>query len=90
MRVIGDAAVAFVLSLARADFAADDGGAARGYRHAFLEAGMVGERLYLQATALGLNACGVGAFYDDEAAVLVALDASQEWPVHFAGVGWPA
>jgi SagB-type dehydrogenase family enzyme len=85
--VIGDAAVVLVLSIDRADFAADASGAARGYRHAFLEAGMVGERVYLEAVARGLGACAVGAFYDDEAAALVGLDPAREWVLHFAALG---
>ncbi len=40
----------------------------RAYRHAMLAAGRAGQRLYLAATALGLGCCGVGAFYDDDAA----------------------
>lgn len=51
---------------------------------------MVGERLYLEAAARGLGVCAVGAFYDEEAARLVALDPTREWPVHFAALGWPA
>jgi SagB-type dehydrogenase family enzyme len=85
--VITDAHVVFVLSIDRASFAADPLGAARGYRHAFLEAGLVGERVYLEAGARGLGACGVGAFYDDEAAALVGLDPAREWVVHFAALG---
>ena len=88
--VIGDAAVVFVLSIARAAFAADPAGAARGYRHAFIEAGLVGERLYLAAGARGLGVCAVGAFYDDEAAALAGIDARHEWIVHFAALGVPA
>jgi len=88
--VIGDAAVVFVLSISRAAFAADPSGAARGYRHAFLEAGLAGERLYLEAEALGLGVCAVGAFYDDEASALVAVDPAHEWVVHFAALGVPA
>jgi SagB-type dehydrogenase family enzyme len=88
--VIGDAAATFVLALDRAAFAADAAGPARGYRHAFIEAGLMGGRLYLEATALGLHTCGVGAFYDDEAAALLALDAREQWVVHFAAVGVPA
>lgn len=85
--VIGDAAVVFVLSIDRAVFAADPLGPARGYRHAFIEAGLVGERVYLEAGARGLAACGVGAFYDDEAAALVGVDPAREWVVHFAALG---
>ena len=86
----GDAAAVFVLTIARAALARDPDGAARGYRHAFLEAGLMGERLYLQAQALGLGVCAVGAFYDDEAAALVGIDPALEWPVHVVTLGWPA
>jgi len=88
--VIGDAAAVLVLSMARNVFATDPSGAARGYRHAFLETGLVGERLYLEAGARGLGVCAVGAFYDDEAAALVGVDPQQEWIVHFAALGIPA
>ena len=47
---------------------------ARGYRYAMLTAGRMGERLYLVATALGLGCCGIGAFYDWEAADLLGLN----------------
>jgi SagB-type dehydrogenase family enzyme len=85
--VAGDAAVVFVLSIDRAHFAADPAGAARGYRHAFIEAGLVGERLYLSGQALGLGVCGVGAFFDDETAGLAGIDPAQEWVVHLVAVG---
>lgn len=51
---------------------------------------MTGERLYLKAGALGLGVCAVGTFYDDEAAALVGIDPTPEWPVHFVTLGWPA
>jgi len=46
----------------------------RSYRYAMLLSGRVGQRIYLSATALGLGACGVGAFYDDEARRLLGLN----------------
>ncbi len=46
----------------------------RGYRYALLEAGRMGERIYLAATAMGLGCCGIGAFYDPEAAELLNLN----------------
>jgi len=46
----------------------------RGYRYALMSAGRLGERLYLTATALGLGCCGIGAFYDQEAADLLGLN----------------
>jgi SagB-type dehydrogenase family enzyme len=85
--VVGDAAAVIVLALERAAFAADTAGAARGWRHGFLEAGMVGERLYLEAAALGLGCCGVGAFHDDEAAALLGVDPAREWVLHFVAIG---
>jgi len=47
----------------------------RGYRYAMLDAGRIGQAIYLGATALGLGCCGIGAFYDEEARQL--LDLSQ-------------
>ena len=88
--VIGGAAVVFVLAIERATLAADASGPARGYRHAFIEAGLVGERIYIEAGARGLGVCAVGAFYDEEAAALVAIDPEREWVVHFAALGVPS
>ena len=87
---VGLAAVVFVLAIKRATFAADPSGPARGYRHAFIEAGLVGERIYVEAGARGLGVCAVGAFYDAEAAALVGIDPEREWVVHFAALGVPS
>lgn len=38
----------------------------RGYRYVHFEAGAIGQRLYVGAEALGWNATGIGAFYDDD------------------------
>ena len=48
---------------------------ARGYRYAMMIAGRMGERLYLVAEAMGLGCCGIGAFYDFEAAECLGLNA---------------
>jgi SagB-type dehydrogenase family enzyme len=82
--VIGSAAVVLVLTLDRATLVAEG---ARGYRNGFLEAGMIGERVLLEAVARGLGGCPVGAFYDEEAAALLEVDSAREWVVHFAGIG---
>jgi SagB-type dehydrogenase family enzyme len=81
--VIGDAAVVLLLS-ADSHHALSEG--ARGYRMAFLEAGLMGERWLLGAVARGLGACPVGAFYDDEAAALVRAPPGR-WVLHFAALG---
>jgi SagB-type dehydrogenase family enzyme len=84
--VIGAAAVVLVLSAEREPMLAEG---ARGYRQAYLEAGMAGERWLLGAVARGLAACPVGAFYDDEAAALIGVDPRRQWVLHFAALGVP-
>ncbi|MFH0958449.1 MAG: SagB/ThcOx family dehydrogenase, partial [Pseudomonadota bacterium] len=39
----------------------------RGYRYAMMEAGRLGQRLYLAAESIKYGCCGIGAFYDSEA-----------------------
>ncbi len=46
----------------------------RGYRYLMLAAGRLGQRVYAVSTAIGLGCCGVGAFYDKEAADLLGLN----------------
>jgi nitroreductase len=53
--------------------ALDQARGVRGYRHAMMTAGRLGERLYLVATAMGLGCCGIGAFYDMEVAEFLGL-----------------
>ncbi|MEE4607330.1 MAG: SagB/ThcOx family dehydrogenase [Desulfobacteraceae bacterium] len=67
-----NAAVHFVF-LSRPDLVGSQWGA-RGYRYVMISAGRLGHAVYLGATALGLGACGIGAFYDDEAQRLLRLD----------------
>ncbi len=45
----------------------------RSYRYAHLEAGRLGQSVYLAATAKNLGVCGIGAFFDDEGASLLSL-----------------
>jgi SagB-type dehydrogenase family enzyme len=47
---------------------------ARGYRYMMMNAGRLGQRLYLAATALGAGCCGIGALYDIEARSLLSLN----------------
>jgi SagB-type dehydrogenase family enzyme len=55
-------AISMIADLARAALRFGN----RGYRYVLFEAGVIGERLYLGAEALGWNATGIGAFYDDD------------------------
>ncbi len=59
----------------------------RAYRYVYLDAGHIGQNLYLAATALGLGCCTIGAIYDDEANKLVGVDGVEETTVYMGCVG---
>ncbi len=59
----------------------------RSYRYGLLEAGHIGENLYLAATALGLGACGVGAFMDDDINRMLGVDGTEEAVVYLVTIG---
>jgi SagB-type dehydrogenase family enzyme len=59
----------------------------RSYRYGLLEAGHVGENVYLGATAMGLGACGVGAFMDDAINDMLGVDGVEEAAVYMLAVG---
>jgi SagB-type dehydrogenase family enzyme len=62
----------------------------RTYRYVYLDAGHIAENLYLAAEALGIGACAVGAFYDDQVNSLLGLDGHDETVIYMAAVGLPA
>ncbi len=59
----------------------------RAYRYVLLEAGHIAQNLYLEATSMGLGACAVGAFRDDELNDLVGLDGVDEAALYIISVG---
>ncbi|MBN1247804.1 MAG: SagB/ThcOx family dehydrogenase, partial [Anaerolineae bacterium] len=59
----------------------------RGYRYALLEAGHIGQNLYLAATAMGMGACAVGAFLDDGLNDLLQIDGVKEAALYMLSVG---
>ncbi len=61
----------------------------RGYRYIYMDAGHIGENLYLAATSLGLGACTVGALFDDELNQLLGVDGGEESAIYMAAVGHP-
>lgn len=60
----------------------------RGERYVHMEAGHVGENIYLQAVALGLGTVAVGAFEDDSLKIVVGLPGNQV-PLYVMPVGYP-
>ncbi len=61
----------------------------RAYRYIYLDAGHIGENLYLAAGALGLGVCSIGAFFDDKANGIIGVDGREETVIYLAAVGWP-
>ncbi len=62
----------------------------RAYRYILMEAGHVGQNIYLAATALGLGACAIGAFYDDHLNTMLGIDGEEEAALYVLTVGVPA
>ncbi len=58
----------------------------RSYRYLNIEAGRLGQRLYLGATSLASGCCAVGAFYDRELAKLCMLPDNYD-PLYLVAVG---
>jgi len=61
--------------------------AERAYRYIYLDCGHLGQNFYLAAEALGLNACAVGAYYDDEINKILDLDEKKEFAIYMGVVG---
>ena len=59
----------------------------RGYRYAHFEAGAIGQRMYLAAEALGLQATGIGAFFDDRVHSYLDLTPEQGQVVYHFAIG---
>lgn len=59
----------------------------RAFRYIYMDAGHIGQNLYLAATALGLGCCTVGAFYDEEIDRLVGVDGVKEVSIYLGAVG---
>jgi SagB-type dehydrogenase family enzyme len=59
----------------------------RGYRYIYLDAGHIGQNLYLAATALDLGCCTIGALYDEDVNQLIGVDGTEETVVYMGAVG---
>ena len=59
----------------------------RAIRYLFLDAGHICQNLMLAAAALGLGACPVGAFFDEEVERLLQVDGQEEVALYLAAVG---
>jgi SagB-type dehydrogenase family enzyme len=59
----------------------------RAYRYALLEAGHLGQNVYLAAASMGMGACAVGAFYDDGLNRMLGVDGKDEAVIYMLAVG---
>jgi len=84
----GDAAVG-VLMIGRLRQAALHYGE-RSYRDVLIEAGRIGERVYLAAEALDLRARNLAAFLDEDLDELIGADGRERSVVHLTMVGYTA
>ena len=83
--MLGQAAVCFILAglFQRTRWKYHE----RSYRYVLLEAGHIGQNLYLAATSMELGACAVGAFLDDNLNDLLGLDGEDEAALYIIAVG---
>ena len=61
----------------------------RAYRYIYIDAGHVGQNLYLAAEGLGLGVCTIGAFFDDDVNTIIDVDGINETVIYMGCVGWP-
>lgn len=61
----------------------------RGYRFLWLDAGHLGQNLYLVATAMGLGPVAIGGFYDEELKRFLSLPAEED-AMYLVCIGQPA
>jgi SagB-type dehydrogenase family enzyme len=59
----------------------------RAYRYIYMDAGHIGQNLYLAAVALGLGCCTIGAFFDDEVNEILNVDGTEETAVYMGVAG---
>jgi len=62
----------------------------RAFRYIYLDAGHMGQNLYLAATAMGLGCCTVGALFDDEVNRILGVEKEEETVIYLGVVGVPA
>lgn len=61
----------------------------RGYRYVLIDAGHLGQNLYLNAIALGLGTVAIGGFFDNELNSLIGLPSEEEQIIYLACIGQP-
>ena len=59
----------------------------RGYRYMYLDAGHVGQNLYLLAEAIGCGVCAIAAYDDDLVNAALSVDGVEQFAIYIATLG---
>jgi SagB-type dehydrogenase family enzyme len=59
----------------------------RGYRYIFLDAGHLGQNIYLVIASMNLGCCAIGGFKDDDVNELLRLDSNEESVIYAFCIG---
>lgn len=59
----------------------------RGYRHILVEAGHLGQNIYLLSSALNINCCALGGYVDYKLNDLLNIDTSEEVVIYALAIG---
>lgn len=59
----------------------------RGYRHVLMEAGHMGQNIYLCSSALSLKCCAIGGYIDNKVNALLDIDETEESIVYVFAIG---
>lgn len=59
----------------------------RGYRHILIEAGHLGQNIYLQCAARNISCCAIGGFIDSEIEKMLGIDGISESVVYVMTLG---
>jgi SagB-type dehydrogenase family enzyme len=59
----------------------------RGYRYILLDAGYIGENIYLVSNAMGLGVVSIGGFIDDDINELLDINGVDEAVIYIFAIG---
>lgn len=59
----------------------------RAYRHTLIEAGHIGQNVYLTTTKRGLKCCAMGGYLDEEVEKMLDIDGRKEFATYLLAIG---
>ena len=58
----------------------------RGFNYALIEAGHIGQNVYLLSAALGIQCCSIGGFIEKEICNMLDINPQEEYPLYVLGL----